>query len=144
MLFTENRNELRNVFRQAWRKRLDGAAMEPLEALVAQVVQEHPEYHALLEGPQENLERDYLPEMGETNPFLHMAMHLAIREQLAAQRPAGIVAAYRSILETLDDPHAVEHEMMECLAENLWKAQRVGMLPDERAYLDCLQQRGRS
>ncbi|KPK56447.1 MAG: hypothetical protein AMS22_01075 [Thiotrichales bacterium SG8_50] len=141
-MFTDNRNELRNVFRQAWRKRMDNAAMEPLEALVAQVVQEHPEYHSLLEGPEENLERDYLPEMGETNPFLHMAMHLAIREQLAAQRPPGIVAAYQAMLEALPDAHRVEHEMMECLAESLWQAQRTGQLPDERAYLECLRQRG--
>ena len=144
MLFTNNRNELRSVFRQAWRKRLDNAAMEPLETLIAQVIQEHPEYHALLEGPEENLERDYLPEMGQTNPFLHMAMHLAIREQLAAHRPEGIVSAYHDMLENLRDAHAVEHEMMECLAESLWQAQRLGQLPDECAYLDCLQQRGRS
>ena len=74
----------------------------------------------------------------QSNPFLHMGMHIAIREQLSTQRPPGIEAAYKQLLERLGDLHAVEHHMMECLGQAMWEAQRQGTPPDESAYLECL------
>ena len=78
--------------------------------------------------------------MGQTNPFLHMAMHIAIQEQLATQRPDGITELYKNLMQIYKDTHEVEHQMMECLAEMMWQSQREGTLPDEAAYLQCLQQ----
>jgi Domain of unknown function (DUF1841). len=141
MLFGNDRTALRRFYLEAWRKQRENAALEPLERLVAEVVSEHPEYHALLEG-DEALVQDYSPEMGQSNPFLHMGMHLAIREQLGSDRPAGIVTAYRALLLRLGDAHRVEHHMMECLGQSLWEAQRAGRAPDEAAYLACLQRHG--
>lgn len=137
MLFGNDRTALRRFYQEAWRKRRDGLPLEPLERQVAEVVSEHPEYHALLETDAA-LASDYTPEMGQSNPFLHLGMHLAIREQLAGDRPAGIVAAYRALLTRLGDAHAAEHHMMDCLGQALWEAQRAGRAPDEAAYLDCL------
>ena len=111
--------------------------MQPLEQLVAAVVERHPEYHAALEGDAPG-DRDYLPEMGESNPFLHMGMHIAIEEQLAAGRPAGLAEIYQALAARCGDAHEAEHRMMECLGEALWRAQRDGVMPDEAAYLDCL------
>lgn len=137
MLFGNDRTALRRFYLEAWRKLRATEALEPLERQVAEVVSEHPEYHALLES-EDTLAQDYTPEMGQSNPFLHMGMHLAIREQLGGDRPAGIVAAYRALLLRLGDPHTVEHHMMECLGQALWEAQRAGRAPDEAAYLNCL------
>lgn len=81
---------------------------------------------------------DYTPEMGQTNPFLHMGMHIAIQEQLGSNRPDGIRDVYRQICRRSGDAHAAEHLMMECLGETLWEAQRTGMEPDERVYLERL------
>ncbi len=143
-MFGQDRTALRRSFFQAWRKHRNGEALEPLEALIAQVIAMHPEYHALLEADEaDQLDRDYLPELGQTNPFLHMAMHIAIHEQLASDRPAGIRSAYQQQLGTHGEAHAAEHRMMECLGEALWQAQRNGQPPDETAYLACLQQEQR-
>lgn len=139
MLFGNDRTALRRFYLEAWRKLCESLPLEPLERQVAEVVAEHPEYHALLEN-EDTLAQDYSPEMGQSNPFLHMGMHLAIREQLGADRPAGIVTAYRALLLRLGDAHEVEHHMMECLGRALWEAQRANREPDEAAYLECLRQ----
>jgi len=95
----------------------------------------HPEYQAALERPASVLDRDYLPEGGESNPFLHMGLHLAVRDQLATDRPRGIREAFRRAAQRLASEHDAEHRFAECLAEALWEAQRAGRLPDEEAYL---------
>lgn len=140
MFAGQDRNHLRRVFFETWRKQHDHSPMEPLERLIAEIIRQHPEYHSTLGHQEAALEHDYLPEVGQTNPFLHMAMHIAIREQLASQRPAGIVEVCRTLTARLDDAHEAEHRMMECLAEMLWQSQRDGTLPDENIYMERLRQ----
>jgi hypothetical protein len=134
----QDRASLRRSYLLAWRKHLDGAPMEPLEHQLATVVAQHPEYHAVVEGAPDALERDYAPEGGESNPFLHMGLHLAIREQVATNRPAGIAAIHAELSRRIGDAHEAEHRMIECLGEALWRSQRTGLPPDEAAYLDAL------
>jgi hypothetical protein len=142
LIFAQDRQALRRMFLEAWRKARTGGIMQPLEVQIAEIVEEHPEYHAELERAGEDaLDRDYPPERGETNPFLHMALHIAVREQLATDRPYGIQHAFHALLARLQDRHAAEHAMLECLAETLWEAQRAGVPPDEAAYLERI--RGR-
>jgi len=138
-MFGQDRNQLRQMYFDAWRKQQGAELMQPLEAMIAEVVVLHPEYHALLEQGEDALDKDFLPEMGETNPFMHMGMHIAIREQLATDRPDGIVLAYKKLLLRLQDVHEVEHQIMECLGESLWEAQRNNRAPDESQYLQCVQ-----
>lgn len=135
MLFGQDRDQLRRYFCQAWQKATAGESLEDLERLIAQVVEQHPEYHSVLRDDERALGREYLPEMGETNPFLHMGMHIAIHEQLSTQRPAGILALYQTLCQRVGDAHTAEHQMMEAMAETLWEAQRSGQLPDEQRYL---------
>ena len=139
MLYGNNRDEIRRAYCAAWDKHRQGLALEALEQQIVAVIALHPEYHTLLGDPDAALSRDYTPEMGQTNPFLHMGMHLAIREQLATDRPAGIVAAFGVLMARVQDTHAAEHDMMECLGEALWQSQRNGQAPDEARYLECLQ-----
>ncbi len=137
-MFGNDRTQMRRMFTDSWTKMQQGMPLEPLEQLVAEIVRQHPEYHAMLEKPDSALQRDFLPEGGETNPFLHMAMHISIKEQLATERPAGIGDLYRQLVSRKGDPHEVEHLLMECLGEMLWEAQRNGTLPDEITYLECV------
>ncbi len=137
MLFGQDRQQIRAVFIEAWRKQRAGVPMQALEQLVADVVARHPEYHAALDS-ETAAERDYLPELGESNPFLHMGMHIALAEQLATGRPAGIGEIHHALAHHAGDAHEAEHRMIECLGEALWRAQREGTMPDEAAYLDCL------
>ena len=135
MIFGQDRNELRRMYRSAWQKFRDEKALSPLEAQIAQVVEQHPEYHDAVAG---DLERDFTVEAGETNPFLHMGLHLGIREQVTTDRPAGIAAIFRQLAAQLGDAHSAEHRMIDCLAETLWEAQRDNRAPDEQAYLERL------
>ncbi len=137
-MFTTDRNQLRTFYREAWQKHRESRPMEPLESQIVDVILMHPEYHDLLEGPQDNLSRDYHPEDGRENPFLHMGLHLALREQLATGRPALCRKIFDQLLGINGDAHRTEHAMMECLAEALYQAQRQGGMPDERAYTTCL------
>ena len=108
MIFGQDRHELRKMYADAWQKHLDGTPMSPLEAQIASVIELHPEYHAAL--GEEDLDRDYTPEGGQTNPFLHMGLHLALREQVATNRPPGIAAAFDSLCEKTGNRHQAEHQ----------------------------------
>ncbi len=132
-----NREQLRRMYLEAWRKYQARLPLEPLEGQIAAVIAEHPEYLPVLEASAA-LEADFTPEGGRENPFLHMGLHLAIREQVATDRPAGIARIYRELAARLGDAHAAEHAMLERLAETLWEAQRRGGLPDEQRYIERL------
>jgi hypothetical protein len=134
----QSRESLRRVYLDAWRKRQQGAVMEPLEAQVADVIALHPEYHAALEHAAQPLERDYSPENGESNPFLHMGLHLAVRDQVATDRPPGIREIFMALERRLGSTHEAEHRLIDSLADALWTAQRNGTPPDEQAYLESL------
>lgn len=137
-MITDEKEKLRLFYCDTWQKHLDQKeALSPLEQQITAVVKEHPEYHKLLENKEASVSADYLPEMGDSNPFLHMGMHLGLREQVSTNRPSGIAELYQSVV-TLIDTHDAEHEMIECLAESIWQAQQNNSMPDEEAYLECL------
>jgi hypothetical protein len=142
-MLSNDRDTLRRVYVEAWRKHRAQLPLEGVEPVLVEVVLEHPEYHDLLADEAAALGADFRPEAGQTNPFLHMGMHIAIREQLATDRPTGFRAAYRDLVARLSDPHTAEHHVMECLGQALWEAQRAGRPPDEAAYLDCVTGLGR-
>ena len=138
MFLNQDRTQTREVFFRAWRAHREGQPLEGVEKLIVQVVLRHPEYHSLLEHPEPARERDYFPESGQTNPFLHLGMHIAIEEQLSIDQPRGIRGYYQKILMCLPDEHAAQHHMMECLGEMLWQANQQATAPQETVYLDCL------
>jgi hypothetical protein len=130
-----SRAELRQRYLTAWRKFVAKAPLEPLEQALAAVIALHPEYVPDLEAGDAALRADYGGAEGRENPFLHMGLHLALGEQLATDRPAGIAAEYQRLLGRERDAHATEHRLMQVLAEVLWEAQARGGAPDERLYL---------
>ena len=136
MIFGQDRHELRKTYADAWQKHLDGMPLSPLEAQIADVVAQHPEYHDAVTNA--DLDKDYTPDAGRTNPFLHMGLHLGIREQVATDRPPGTTALYEALAAKMGDCHAAEHRMIECLAETLWEAQSENRALDEERYLERL------
>ena len=140
-MFNPSRREAREFFFEAWRKHRKREPLTPLEGMAIDVVLMHPEYHPVLDDPDQYLDRDYLPDFGDTNPFLHMSMHLAVAEQLSIDQPPGIRAAHQRLLERNGESHDALHAILECLAETIWHAQRAGSSPDGKAYLDCLARR---
>ena len=136
MIFGQDKNELRQMYIDAWRKSQLGDLLSPLEAQIAGVIEDHPEYQAMMS--EDMIDASFTPEGGQTNPFLHMGLHLAVREQVATDRPPGIAALFNAILVRTGDSHATEHKVLECLAETLWEAQSHNAMPDEQAYLERL------
>lgn len=139
MLLGNDRDQLRRTYFEAWRKYRERQPLEPLEAQIADVIRDHPEYHAFFEQENRTLGREFPPELGETNPFMHLGLHLGLRDQIATRRPAGIEAVYQALAQALGSGLEAEHRMMDCLAEALYQAQRYQREPDEAAYMRCLQ-----
>jgi hypothetical protein len=132
----QDRDSLRRAWQEAWRKHRAGAPLEPLEAQLADVILLHPEYQEVLaEGPG-SLARDWAPEGGQSNPYLHMGLHLAVRDSIATDRPSGIRAVYERLLLASGSPHEAEHVLLDCLGETLWEAQGARCAPDENAFLE--------
>jgi hypothetical protein len=134
----QSREQLRRMYLDAWRKFSEKQPLEPLEAQLAAVIAEHPEYLEVIEAGEAAIAAEFTPESGRQNPFLHMGLHLAIREQVATDRPRGIAEIHRNLSARLGAAHSAEHTMLEALAETLWEAQRANRAPDEQAYLEKL------
>ena len=138
MIFPQDRDELRQMYADAWRKKQNGEILSPLEAQIATVLEDHPEYRSAL--GEEGMAESYVPEQGKTNPFLHMGLHLSIRDQVATDRPSGISTVYQQLIRKYSNHHEAEHRMLDCLAETLWEAQNRNAPPDEQKYLERLRQ----
>ncbi len=139
-MFNPSRDQARRFLIDAWQKRLAKLPATPLETVAADIVALHPEYHALIEST-DALTREWTPEDGATNPFLHLSLHLAIEEQLSIDQPPGIRASYESRLKRDGDRHAALHDLLDCLGETLWRAQRDRQPLDAVAYLDCIRRK---
>ena len=140
-MFNPSRSQAREFLFDLWEKHRAGAALTPLESMAIAILLEHPEYHAHLGDRERYLERDWRPEGGETNPFLHLQMHLAIEEQLSIDQPPGIRAAVEALARRHDSMHEARHDVMDCLAEAIWNAQRHGTGFDNASYLDCIKRK---
>jgi len=142
-MFDPSRDQVRDFFFETWRKYRASEPLAGLEAIALEVSLLHPEYHPVLDDPERFREQAYFPELGETNPFLHMSLHLAFEEQLSIDQPAGVSARFASLLARAGDRHAALHDAIECLAEMVWRAQRDSVPPDAAAYLENLDKRAR-
>ena len=140
-MFNPTRDQARLFLFDVWAKYRGAQPLSALEAMALDIVLLHPEYHAVLDDRERYLDRDWQPEGGETNPFLHLSMHLAIDEQLSIDQPPGMRSAVERLARRLDSAHEARHAVMDCLAEVIWQAQRNGAAFDNAAYLDCLERK---
>lgn len=140
-MFNPSRDQVRQFFFDVWKKHRDKQPLSGLEPVAVDVVLAHPEYREALEQPERHAARDYTPEAGESNPFLHLSLHLAIEEQLSIDQPPGIRAEFERIARARGDRHEALHVVLECLGETVWRAQRDAAAPDAAAYLECLRKR---
>ncbi len=124
------------MYADTWRKAQSAEVLSPLESQIAQVIEDHPEYQTAL--GEDELEASFAPDDKETNPFLHMGLHLAIRDQVATDRPPGISKVFQELVRKYSNSHETEHRMLDCLAETLWEAQNQNAPPDEQKYLKRL------
>jgi hypothetical protein len=142
-MFNPSRDQARQLFFDAWRKYRHREVLSGMEDMALGVILLHPEYHRILDDIERYRDKDYSPEMGDTNPFLHMSMHIAIKEQLSIDQPVGICERFDRLLKRCGDEHEAMHQVIECLAEMIWQAQRGQSAPDATIYFDCLDRRER-
>jgi hypothetical protein len=139
-MFTPSSHDVRRFFCEALRKQRAGEILTPMDAMAADWIARHPEYHDALADVEDALTRDYSVEGGQANPFLHLSMHLSIAEQVSIDQPRGIRAAHDALVQRLGE-HEAHHQIMECLGEMIWSSQRSGLPPDTEAYIDCVRRR---
>jgi uncharacterized protein DUF1841 len=140
-MFAPNQHDVRRFFCDTHAKQRQGLPLTPMEAIAAEWIDQHPEYHADLVDVEAALQAQYSVEGGKTNPFLHLAMHLTIEEQMSIDQPRGIKQAVQLLAAKRGSMHDAQHEVMECLGEMVWASQRSGLPPDGMAYLDCVRRR---
>lgn len=140
MLFNPSRDQVRQFFCDTWRKHLERLPLVGAELAAADICARHPEYHELLTNPERAMEKEWTPEGGQMNPFLHLSLHLAIHEQVSIDQPPGIRGAFNALREKRD-AHAAEHVLLECLGEIIWRAQREGGGMDALAYVESIKRR---
>ena len=142
-MFNPSREQVRQFFCESWRKHRQRLILEGAEATAADLIAEHPEYHALLDNPEAAIEQEFTPEGGQMNPFLHLSLHLAIAEQVSIDQPHGIKAAYFALRQKME-VHDAEHALMECLGETIWRSQREGKPMDGEAYIESVRRKAGS
>ena len=140
-MFAPSRDEVRQFFCTAWKKHVERLPLVGAEVAAADIAARHPEYHALLTDSAAAREKEWTPEAGQMNPFLHLSLHLAIHEQVSIDQPPGIRAAYLAIAARLA-PHDAEHVLLEALGEVIWRAQREGKPMDAMAYVEAVKRAG--
>lgn len=137
-MFAPNRDDTRRFFCDAWRKHRESAPLTPLEAIAADWIARHPEYHTLLEDADEALAAEFPPEAGRENPFLHLGLHVSLVEQLQIDQPPGIRDAWQALLRATGDEHEAAHRAIDALAQTIWEAQRDRRPPSNERYLERL------
>jgi len=138
-MFNPNQQDSRRFFCEAYRKTLAREVLTPLESIASHWIMQHPEYETELADLTTALEADYSVEQGKTNPFLHLALHLTISEQLSINQPAGISTLFIELAQRLQSEHAAYHVMMENLAAMIWESQHNKTPLDAAAYLAAIQ-----
>ena len=140
-MFTPSQHDVRRFFCETWRKANAGEVLTPMEAIARDWILQHGEYDDALSNVEEALAADYSVERGQTNPFLHLSMHISIAEQVSIDQPPGIRAAFLGLAQRLGSEHDAHHAMMECLGEMIWNSQRSGLPPDGAAYIECVRRK---
>ena len=140
-MFQPSQSDVRRFFCGAYARWRAGLPLEPMQALAARWIEQHPEYHAELADEAAALEAVYTVEEGRTNPFLHLSMHLSLAEQAAIDQPRGIREAGEKLTQRLGSLHEAHHRMMDCLGEMIWASQRSGLPPDGPGYIEAVRRR---
>lgn len=140
-LYNPSRDQARQFLFDAWGKFKQHLPLTDLEKIAVEVIQMHPEYHVVLDSPERYMNQQYFPEMGETNPFLHLSLHISVIEQISINQPMGITQVYDKLLQRYNDKHKAQNDLLECLAETIWQAQRNNMPLDSENYLNLLKQK---
>ena len=140
-MFNPSQADVRRFFCSVYAKAQAGQALEAIEIIASQWIEQHPEYHTDLADADAAVARVYPDNAARTNPFLHLSMHLSVSEQSSIDQPRGIRQAVELLARRRNSLHDAHHEVMDALGQMLWESQRSGRPPDGAAYVDGVQRR---
>ena len=120
--------------------------LSELEKIAYSIILEHPEYNYIFENQEKYLDYQWLPEDGIINPMLHLALHMAVTEQLSVTKLSAITSTeintlQQQILQKYPIRHQAEHQLMECLAEMIFHAERSKTPPNIDIYINCIKKK---
>ncbi len=136
-MFGQDIQALRTVYFDAWEKFNQQAILSPLEHIITQAISTHPEYHDFF-SDRKNVNHTLTHSDG-TPHFFHLGLHVALGEQLQADRPKGIKKIYTKLMGLYFDPIEVEHKMIHCLMAFLVESAQHPNQPNEKNYLAKLE-----
>ena len=137
MLYGNDYLSFRKFFHQAWEKFTKKQPLDPMESIAATIISNHPEFHDFFSS-MDSLEAVITPESGNINPYLHVAHHLAIIEQINSNSPVGARTIYQQLIKREKDEHLVQHLMMSVLAEWLSDISNSRKEMNEHDYISAL------
>ncbi|AUZ04077.2 MULTISPECIES: DUF1841 family protein [Vitreoscilla] len=138
-MYDVNTHDVRRYFAHVWQNRLNPLQLDALQQKALRIIEAHPEYQVYLENIEDYLDKNWTPEEGQTNPFLHLSLHLSIQEQVGINQPFGIRTIHQKLVGMYNDNWVkAEDEMMEALVETIWQAQRHNQGLDVNAYMTRL------
>ena len=138
-MYDVNTHDVRRYFGHVWQNRLNPLQLDALQQKALRIIEAHPEYQTYLEHIEDYLDKNWTPEQGETNPFLHLSLHLSIQEQVGIDQPFGIRSIHQKLVGMHNDNWVkAEDEMMDALVETIWQAQRHNQGLDVNAYMTRL------
>ena len=140
-MFKPSQQDVRRFFCETFRKFHAKEILTPLEVIASDWINQHSEYNAVLRDPETAIHANYSIDQANSNPFLHLSMHLSISEQITVDQPRGVRAAFNILASKLNSQHEAHHEIMECLGTMIWNSQRNNLPPDGQAYIEALRKR---
>jgi hypothetical protein len=120
-----------------WAQAQAGIPLEGEDANLARALQEHPEYHDVWEQAATNPTEEEVVRDG-VNPFLHIAIHTVVENQIAARDPPQVAETLETLMQAGYDRHDATHAIASALAEEIYEIMRYERPFSARKYLRAL------
>ena len=144
-VFTPSKDDVRRFFCETWRKHHDGRDADSDRNDGARLDHRASRNTTTLFRARRRQPRSIASTRAAPIPSCICRCTWRLPSSCRSISPPGIRAAYQRLVARRSDAHAAAHEVMECLGEVIWSAQRAGdaLPPDEMSarYLECLERR---
>lgn len=139
MMFDISTQGVRLFLAEVWRKRFS-LHLQPIEVMTLKIINAHPQYHHILENIDSYLNKNWSALSRDSNPFLHLSLHLSLQEQVSIDQPPGIAVIHQKLCDRYGNWLEAEHQMMDALLELLSNVGLSNKDFDMNMYLDRLKQ----
>ena len=136
-----DRAQNRKLFHMLWERAQndDFAGLDDEQRRIAEALKLHAdEYHNVFEFSDVVPDREFDPQKGEVNPFLHISIHAAVQAQLEAKDPIEVLQFYNAMRKKKCSHHDALHLILTILAPLMFRTMKSLMPFDNNRYLSLL------